>query len=202
METLDEASREASRKARRKEEIALVARMAGEDSQALGVLYDRYSGMLLALATRILHDPSAAEEILQEVFWQAWRQAGRYDASRSSVSTWLVLLTRSRSIDRLRSRKVKERTLAAVRDEGAPTHTSPAGVRDVLMQERKERLRQELGRLPEAQKEVLELSFFEGLTQREIAERTDTPLGTVKTRSLLGLKKLREAMQDQMEDLL
>lgn len=202
METVDEASREASRKARREEEIALVARMADRDSGALSILYDRYSGMLLALATRILHDPSAAEEILQEVFWQAWRQAGRYDPSRSSVSTWLVLLTRSRSIDRLRSRKVKERTIAAVRDEGAPTHTSPAGVRDVLMQERQQRLREELAQLPEAQKEVLELSFFEGLTQREIAERTDTPLGTVKTRSLLGLKKLREALRDQMEDLL
>lgn len=202
METVDEASREASRKARREEEIALVARMAERDSQALSVLYDRYSGMLLALATRILHDPSAAEEILQEVFWQAWRQAGRYDPSRSSVSTWLVLLTRSRSIDRLRSRKVKERTIAAVREEGTPTHTSPEGVRDVLIQERKQRLREELEQLPEAQKEVLELSFFGGLTQREIAERTDTPLGTVKTRSLLGLKKLREALRDQMEDLL
>lgn len=199
---MDEAAREARRKARRKEEVALVEQMAGGDSLALGALYDRYAGMLLALAARILNDSGAAEDVLQEVFWQAWRQASRYDPSRSSVSTWLVLLTRSRAIDRLRSRQVKERTLAAVRDEAPPTHTSPSGMGDVLMQERRRRLREELERLPRAQREVLELAFFGGLTQREIAERTDTPLGTVKTRSLLGLKKLREALRDQMEELL
>jgi len=202
MESVDEAEQEALRKARREEEIALVARMAAGDSLALGELYDRYAGMLLALAIRILHDQGAAEDVLQEAFWQAWRQANRYDSSRSSVSTWLVLLTRSRAIDRLRSRQVKERTLAAVREEREPAHTSPVGVGDVLMQERRQRLREELGRLPEAQREVLELAFFGGLTQREIAERTETPLGTVKTRSLLGLKKLREALRDQMEELL
>lgn len=198
----DEAARQALLQARRREEAELVERMAGGDTEALGVLYDRYSGMLLALAARILHDPGAAEDILQEAFWQAWRQASRYDPSRSSVSTWLVLLTRSRAIDSLRSRQVKERTLAAVRDEGSPTHTSPAGMGDVLMQERRQRLREELERLPRAQREVLQLAFFGGLTQREIAEKTDTPLGTVKTRSLLGLKKLREALHDEMEELL
>lgn len=202
MERVDEAEQQALRKARREEEIALVADMAAGDSQALGVLYDRYAGMLIALAIRILHDQGAAEDILQEAFWQAWRQADRYDPSRSSVSTWLVMLTRSRAIDRLRSRQVKERTLAAVREEREPVHTSPVGVVDVLMQERRQRLREELARLPDAQREVLELAFFAGLTQREIAERTETPLGTVKTRSLLGLKKLREALSDQMEELL
>ena len=198
----DEAARQALQQARRREEAELVERMAEGDAEALGVLYDRYSGMLLALATRILRDPGAAEDILQEAFWQTWRQASRYDPSRSSVSTWLVLLTRSRAIDSLRSRQVKERTLAAVRDEGSPTHTSPAGMGDVLMQERRQRLREELERLPRAQREVLQLAFFGGLTQREIAEKTDTPLGTVKTRSLLGLKKLREALDDEMEELL
>jgi RNA polymerase sigma factor (sigma-70 family) len=202
MESVDEAAQEALRKARRKEEVELVERMADGDTQALGILYDRYSSMLLALAARILHDGGAAEDILQEVFWQAWRQAERYDPSRSSVSTWLVLLTRSRAIDRLRSRQVKERTIAAVREEAPPTHTSPAGVGDVLMQERRRRLREEMERLPKEQREVLQLAFFAGLTQREIAARTDTPLGTVKTRSLLGLKKLRKALRDQMEELL
>lgn len=187
---------------RRQEEIELVAAMGRGSSDALAVLYDRYAPMLTALAVRILRDQAEAEEILQEAFLQAWRQARRYDSTRSSVITWLVLLTRSRAIDRLRSRQVAERTLSAVRDEPATDHTSPTGVRDVFLQERRSRLRQELARLPEAQREVLELAFFRGLTQREIAEQTGTPLGTVKTRSLLAMKKLREAMQAEMDELL
>lgn len=187
---------------RRQEEIELVAAMSRGSSDALAVLYDRYSPMLMALAVRVLRDPAEAEEILQEAFLQAWRQAKRYDPSRSSVVTWLVLLTRSRAIDRLRSRRVAERTVTAVRDEQTTVHTSPTGVRDVLLQERRTRLRQELARLPEAQREVLELAFFRGLTQREIAEETGTPLGTIKTRSLLAMKKLRQALQDEMDELL
>lgn len=195
-------TRQVQDRERRQEEIELVAAMGRGSSDALAVLYDRYSPMLMALAVRVLRDPAEAEEILQEAFLQAWRQAKRYDPARSSVVTWLVLLTRSRAIDRLRSRRVTERTVTAVRDEPTTDHTSPTGVRDVLLQERRTRLRQELARLPEAQREVLELAFFRGLTQREIAEETGTPLGTVKTRSLLAMKKLRQALQDEMDELL
>lgn len=187
---------------RRQEEIALVAAMGRGSSEALAALYDRYSGMLTALAVRILRDEGEAEEILQEAFLQAWRQARRYDPERSSVVTWLVLLTRSRAIDRLRSRQVAERTLLAVRDERPADHTSPTGLRDVFLQERRKRLREELALLPETQREVLELAFFRGLTQREIAEKTGTPLGTVKTRSLLAMKKLRDALQGEVDELL
>lgn len=187
---------------RRQEEIELVAAIGRGSSEALAALCDRYSGMLMALAVRILRDDAEAEEILQEAFLQAWRQARRYDPERSSVVTWLVLLTRSRAIDRLRSRHVAERTLSAVRDERRSDHTSPTGLRDVFLQERRKRLREELARLPETQREVLELAFFRGLTQREIAEETETPLGTVKTRSLLAMKKLRDALQDEMDELL
>ncbi|MDX1645340.1 MAG: sigma-70 family RNA polymerase sigma factor [Thermoanaerobaculia bacterium] len=180
----------------------LVRRMAQGDAEALSELYDRYSGMLNGLALRVLTDAADAEEVLQEAFLQAWRQAGRYDPSRSSVSTWLVLITRSRAIDRLRSRKVVDRTAAAAHDENPRTHTSPSGTRNVLKSERQGRIRSELEKIPPEQREVLELAFFRGMTQREIAEETEIPLGTVKTRTLLAMKKLRRALADEIEELL
>ena len=181
---------------------ALVAAVGAGDAGALALLYDRFSGMLLGLAHRILGDASDAEEILQEAFLQVWNQAGRYDPGRSSVSTWLVLITRSRAIDRLRSRKVKDRTLLGVQQEKRGSHTSPKGVGDVFRQERGRRLRQEMALLPPEQREVLEMAFFRGMTQSEIAGRTGIPLGTVKTRSLLAMRKLRKSLRDEIEELL
>lgn len=183
-------------------EAALVGRMAQGDSEALAELYTRFSGMLFGLATKILGDPADAEEVLQEVFLQAWRQAARYQAGRSSVSTWLVLLARSRSIDRIRSRTVKQKTAVAAQRENSQQHTSPEGVANVFNQERHKRLTQELQRLPAEQRTVLEMAFYGGMTQSEIARATDTPLGTVKTRSLLAMKKLRLALQGELEELL
>lgn len=181
---------------------ALVTRIAERDQTALAELYGRYAGLLLALARRILNDSSDAEEILQEVFVQVWNQAGRYDTRRSSVSTWLVLITRSRSIDRLRSRQVVERTLGHLQQENRHQHTSPEGVSSVWMEQRRERLRHEMGQLPPEQRDVLDLAFFEGMTQSEIAEATGIPLGTVKTRTLLAMKKLRQALQAEIRELL
>jgi RNA polymerase sigma-70 factor, ECF subfamily len=188
--------------ARAAEDRRLVARLAGGDPEALSRLYDRYASMLLALAIRVLKDRAEGEEVLQEVLLQAWRQAGRYDPARSSVSTWLVMMTRSRAIDRIRSRKVVDRTLAAAQRETTRTHESPEGARSVLHQERAARLREELAKLPAEQRQVLDLAFFEGMTQREIAEETGIPLGTVKTRTLLAMKKLRNALEDDLGDLL
>lgn len=184
------------------EDAALVERMVEGDEAALGELYDRYSGLLLALSRRVLNDSSDAEEILQEVFLQAWQQANRYDTRRSSVSTWLVLITRSRSIDRLRSRKVVDRTLTSVQQEKRDRHTSPEGMRSVLMEQRRLRLHHEMQALPPEQRQVLELAFFKGMTQSEIADSTGIPLGTVKTRTLLAMKKLRKALQAEVGELL
>ncbi len=191
---------EAKRKA--KEEARLLKRIAGGDQAALGQLYDRYVGLLHSLSKRVLGDASDAEEVLQEVFLQVWNQAGRYDTARSSVSTWLVLITRSRSIDRLRSRQVKERTLAGLKQEKNTTHTSPEGTGAVLLSQRQRRLHSELAELPAEQRQVLELAFFEGLTQSEIAASTGIPLGTVKTRTLLAMKKMRSALRSDIEELL
>ncbi len=184
------------------EDPDLVGRIARRDESALGELYDRYSGLLLALSRRILIDSSDAEEILQEVFLQVWNQAERYDRRRSSVSTWLVLITRSRSIDRLRSRQVKDRTLTSMQQENRRQHTSPEGMGAVLLDQRRQRLRQEMRELPAEQRQVLEFAFFKGMTQSEIAGNTGIPLGTVKTRTLLAMKKLRKALSAEIRELL
>ena len=180
----------------------LVEAIVDRRSEAVAELYDRYSGMLKALSQRILHDPSDAEEILQETFLQVWNQASRYDPKRSSVSTWLVLISRSRSIDRLRSRQVKLRTATAAGRENPDLHTSPKGVGNVLGQERRKRLQEEMAKLPSEQSQVLKLAFYGGMTQSEIAEHTGIPLGTVKTRTLLAMKKLRQALREEIKELL
>jgi len=193
-------------KARRAEITArdrgLLAAIVERRSEALSELYDHYSGMLMALANRVLNDLADSEEVLQEAFLQVWNQAERYDSKRSSVSTWLVLITRSRAIDRLRSRRVAERTVNAAEKENPQTHTSPEGLGHVFTQERRLRLRRELGNLPEAQRQVLEMAFYRGMTQSEISAETSIPLGTVKTRTLLAVKKLRRALEEELEELL
>lgn len=183
-------------------DLRLLERIARGDHAALGELYDRLAPMLLSLARRILDDVAEAEEVVQETFLQVWNQAGRYDPSRAAVSTWLVLITRSRSIDRLRTRKVVGRTLDGFHQENKGSYTSPEGARSVQDEERRQRVRRELDSLPAEQREVLELAFFEGWTQSEIAERTGTPLGTVKTRTLLAMKKLRKTLQAEIRELI
>ena len=183
-------------------DASLVRQVIDRRPEALGTLYSRYAATLLALGKRILGSVSDAEEVLQEVFLHVWNHAGRYDAGRSSVSTWLVLITRSRAIDRLRTRKVVERTHETSAQLDPAGHASPEGVETVFLQERRERVQRELGKLPPEQKQVLEMAFYEGLSQSEIAARADLPLGTVKTRTLLAMKKLRNALRDEVRQLL
>ena len=183
-------------------QAALVARIAQRDSDALSDLYRQFSSLVLGLSRRVLKSQEEAEDVLQEVFVQVWNQAERYDPARSSVSTWLSLITRSRSIDRLRSRRVQERTAQSSAEENPQEDTSPEGMGNVLEDERRGRLREALAELPDEQREVLELAFFRGMTQTEIAAATDTPLGTVKTRTLLAMRKMRKALQDEIQELL
>lgn len=184
------------------EEVKLMRRVADGDERALEDIYNRYAGMLKALILRVVNDYGEAEEILQEVFVQAWSQADRYNDDRASVSTWLALIARSRAIDRIRTRKVVARTVANAHQEKGDEHQSPEGMADVWNQERRERLAEALGELPPEQRTVLELAFYRGMTQREIADREEIPLGTVKTRTLLAMNKLRKALATEVEDLL
>lgn len=181
-------------------DVELMALAAEGRSHALSELYCRYAQMLLALALRMLRNRSDAEDVLQEVFLYVWRRACAYDSARSSVSTWLVLITRSRSLDRLkRHRRLSERIAEndleqVIEAESRVAEDSDDGFDRVLGVERRERIRRELRRLPDTQREVLELFYFCGLTQKQIAERMAVPIGTVKTRTLLGVRKLRRAL--------
>lgn len=187
---------------RSSDDLELLRRLVDRRPEALSELYDRFSPLLLAIARRILGSTADAEEILQETFLQAWNQAERYDSGRSSVSTWLVLIARSRALDRLRQRLSRDRVAAAVEAEPAAPDASGRSDEHVLIQERRKRVRSALAGLPVEQKQVMELAFFEGLSQTEIAERTETPLGTVKTRALLAMKKLRRELRDEIRELM
>jgi RNA polymerase sigma-70 factor (ECF subfamily) len=173
----------------------LVAAMEARDADALGTLYDRHSARLLGLAHRILGDTGEAEEVLQETFLYAWRAASTFDPSRGSVLAWLIVAARSRSIDRLRARRP-----SAARGPGDTDPldrlSAPGDIEaESASREWETECRAAIGKLPAEQREALDLAYFEGLTHAEIAERTGSPLGTVKTRIRLGLMKLREGMR-------
>jgi RNA polymerase sigma-70 factor (ECF subfamily) len=187
---------------RASDELALVRRMVAGEAEALAELYDRFAPLMLAVARRILGGAGDAEEVLQEAFLQAWNQAERYDPGRSSVSTWLVLIARTRALDRLRSRGARDRAAQASAAEPPPPDTSSRLDEHVLHRERRRRVREALAAIPAEQRRVLELAFYEGLSQSEIATRTGTPLGTVKTRALLGMKKLRQALRSEIRELM
>jgi RNA polymerase sigma-70 factor (ECF subfamily) len=183
------------------DDLAIVRRLAAGEAEAISALYDRFAPTLLAVARRILGPAGEAEEVLQETFLQAWNQAERYDPARSSVSTWLILIARSRALDRFRSRDARGRAAAAAHAEPKPEPSDRAEA-NVLHAERRTRVRAVLSELPPEQREVLELAFFEGLSQSEIAARTGAPLGTVKTRALLAMKKVRQALRNEIRELL
>jgi RNA polymerase sigma-70 factor (ECF subfamily) len=178
----------------------LMARVDSRDADALAALYDRHAGRLLGLARRILGDGGDAEEVLQEVFLWAWRSSSAFDPARGNVLTWLMIATRSRSIDRLRARRPASRPEIRSLDE---IPEGPAGSDDVEASSASRQFeaicRAAVGQLPEDQRRALELAYFEGLTHQEIAARTEAPLGTVKTRVRLGLMKLRERMRPYWE---
>ncbi len=185
-----------------RDDVTLVREIAAGQDSSLGQLYQRYSGLLYSLSLRILGSPAEAQDAVQDALVQVWRQAGRYDPRRSSVSTWLVLLTRSRCIDRLRSRRSGDRAVERLEQEVGGRHESPEGASAVWNRERRDRVRRELAQLPPEQQEVLELAFYEGLSQSEIAAKTGIPLGTVKTRTLLAMRKLRAALRQEIRELL
>ena len=179
------------------EDQRALQRVTAGDAGGLGALYDRHGRAVYSLALRILGDEGDAEEVTQDVFAQAWRRAAQYDESRGTVVAWLLVMARTRAIDRLRARKVRPE--GRVRDDdGLTLQQLPATALDaaseMLAVERGQRVRHALESLPFLQRMAIELAYFEGLSQREIAERLEQPLGTVKTRMRLGLLKLRDAL--------
>lgn len=177
-----------------------VRRMVQRDPEGLTDLYDRHSRAVYSFALHILGEQSDAEDVVQDVFTQAWSQAPRYESNRGAVAAWLLTITRSRAIDRLRTRRARpdSRPADVVQLDRL---ADPSALQDEKVFTRDEiaRVRNAVSRLPFLQRAVVEMAYLEGLSQREIAERLETPVGTIKTRARLALVKLREALAGSLK---
>jgi RNA polymerase sigma-70 factor (ECF subfamily) len=182
---------------RDREDDDLLASVQERDDDALAELYDRYGRLAFGLACRILGERGVAEDVVQEAFLAVWRRAGSYQADRGSVRGWLMSIVHNAAIDRRRGRFKREQSDVALDDLAFKLETDAedtfATVADGIVAEQ---VRGALAGLPDEQRQAIELAYFGGLTQQEIAERTGTPLGTVKSRMRLGLHKLRGLLQD------
>jgi RNA polymerase sigma-70 factor (ECF subfamily) len=182
----------------------LIGRAAEGDARALEVLYDRYSRVVFSFGLRIVGDPQLAEELLQEVFFRAWQQGGSFRSSKGSFITWLLSITHNMAIDEVRKRRRRpqkadsedpEAALAAVPDSGPDVED------EVWLGALRDTIEGAMASLPPAQRQAIEMAYFRGLTQREIAEQLGEPLGTIKTRMRLGMQKLRDQLEGNQEDL-
>src|SRR5207237_2395508 len=164
----------------------MMSAMRSGDTNAMTLLYDRYSSIVYAVALRVLGDTGAAEDVLQEVFLHLWRNPGAFDSSRGNLGAWLAVITRNRAIDGLRKRR-PETDIADV-----VVSVEPDMARDAERARAMEKVRGALGIMPAAQRSALEMAYFEGLPHIEIAAKTGEPLGTIKTRIRTGLLALRK----------
>jgi len=169
--------------------------MARGDGSAVAEVYDRHSRAIYSLALRMLTDSAEAEDVVQDVFTQAWRQASRYDAARAPVVGWLLVIARARALDRLRARKSRISFTALDPATTDPADPGLALDQQAISNEDAVRVRSALAALPAVQREAIELAYFKGLSQSDIAEQLSQPLGTVKTRMRAGLLKLRDVLR-------
>ena len=172
--------------------------MAAGDSSALGVLYDRYVGLVYRLALRILTNPQEAEDLTQEIFLNLWR-SGSYNPSRGSLSSFLTTVTRSRAIDKLRSRGSNIKFIQRWSQIIASETSSLTPFESASLRQRSHQVRNALAQLPEKQRQVLEMAYYDGLSQSEISAQLGIPLGTIKTWSRQGLLNLRKNLRDFIE---
>ena len=175
------------------EDQVAIERMARGDQSALGELYDRHGRLIYSLALRVLRDQGDSQDVVQDVFVQAWREAARFDLTRGNVVGWLVTVTRSRAIDLLRRRNARP-ALAAQAEHPDRADETPGADVQMEWQSRAAEVRRALDTLPVLQRVAVELAFFDGLTHAEIAEQLEVPLGTVKTRVRQGLIKMRDCL--------
>jgi RNA polymerase sigma-70 factor (ECF subfamily) len=170
-------------------DLALVSGIRSGKESAMAQLYDRYSAIVYSVALRVLGDTGAAEDVLQDVFIQLWRNPGLFDSSRGNLAAWLSVIARNRAIDALRKRRPE----SEIDDIVISVEPDLAG--DAERARAMEKVRGTMGVMPSAQRSALEMAYFEGLTHTEIAAKTGEPLGTVKTRIRAGLLQLRKAFQ-------
>jgi RNA polymerase sigma-70 factor (ECF subfamily) len=176
--------------------------LSQRDLRAFEAIYDRYNAVVYSTALRVIGDASLAEDVTQEIFLRLWRQPDRYVASRGRFLSWIISVSRNRSLDEIRRRGRRQRYESASPEQ--QEREFPAGdandpSRLALAADDRDRIREALALLPPEQKQVLELAYFHGLTQQEIAEKLEQPLGTVKTRIRLGMQKLRVWLKETLE---
>ena len=181
----------------------LMAQIQERVPEALASLYDRYSGILKSLIMGVIHNDAEADDLLQEIFMEIWNQAGHYSAQKGKPLGWIVTLTRRRSIDRLRKKQAYARAEERLQNEteqqpDAWVHNSTED--DIEMSDTRRLIMGILKNLPPAQREAIDLAFYHGMSQREIAAKTGIPLGTIKTRLELGLKKISEALRGMKDE--
>lgn len=183
----------------------LVALVTEKNPAALEVLYTRYSRIVFSFALRIVGDPQIAEELLQEVFFRTWRQGALFRSSRGAFVTWLLSITHNMAIDELRKRNRRPQKADSEEPEAllaAMADTSQDVEEEVWLSSLRTTISDAMRLLPQAQRVTIEMAYFQGLTQREIAERLGEPLGTIKTRMRLGIQKLREQLGSQLGDVI
>lgn len=186
--------------ARELEDVQLMGRIAARDRRAFSALFARHAPLVLGVLTRMLGRREEAEEVLQEAFLQAWDRADSYDPRRATPRGWLLMISRSRAIDRIRSRQARTRREEEVqKGPDWRTEVEPVGTAALEASERAERVSHALDVLPEEQRRCIELAFFEGLSHSQIATTLNQPLGTVKSRILLGMRKMRERIEPPTE---
>lgn len=173
---------------------ALVARVSEGDGRALEALYARYGRACYSLARRILVDEQFAQDCVQEVFLVVWKDASRYDPAKGGFSTWLLSMTHHKAVDAVRREETLRKRRAAPDALDGAVSDAPAVDDQAWTTLRQERVREVLKQLPDPQREALTLAYFGGYTQREIAGLTDTPLGTVKTRMLAGMQRMKAGL--------
>ncbi|MDQ2097834.1 MAG: sigma-70 family RNA polymerase sigma factor [Tychonema bourrellyi B0820] len=179
------------------DESLLLVQIAQKDQTALAKLYDRYGRASYALAYKILGSVEEAEEVVLDVFSQIWQKAASYDVSRSRVDTWLFMLTRSRSLDRLRVLQRSFRAAVASLEDAKIAKSGIAEpMENAILEELSEQVKAALEKLPAEQRQAIELAYYQGLTCAAIATKTGIPMGTIKTRIRLGISKLRQALSE------
>lgn len=175
----------------------LMARIAQRDKRALEELYDRYSASAMGLALKMMGERNSAEEIVQEAFWRVWKRAATFEIQRGQFSAWLFGIVHNLVVDEMRRRRVRPNTISTDTDDESIMEL-PDREMDVaetaFARVTGEQVRSALASLPEAQRRVIELAYFEGFTHQEIAARLNEPIGTIHTRARLALQKLREML--------
>lgn len=175
------------------EDVRLVREMTAGKSSALGEFYDKWSARVFSVAVAIVGEAADAEEVVEETFLQAWNQASRYESSKGRVASWILNIARSRALDRLKSVK-RRREDPIESDDVAIASGTPDPVQQLITSERSAAVQSALRNLPPAQRQAVEMAYFGGLSQTEIADSTGQALGTVKTRMRLAMQKLREQL--------